>query len=339
MFSGPLDLPRQKLFEGWLIQQIADVDEAASLLSTSAVPYRCEMRRRDPAFSTHISRVQGPRTQLSRVRTTGAMTVHAQLPSDSYAMIFAVSGEVEHRVEGAVVSVRPGCGFLQSPTQRVKVQTPEHFEVLFLKLQREHLVQELENMLLRKIQAPLVFSSSCDMRDSAGQSFRRLVAHLCVRLGQTDLDREPKVKQSGLTLRTLEDGLITLLLDSQRHNYTRLLARNPEAGPWQVRAAEEFMSANAHLTLSLGDICLAAGVGSRTLQHSFQRRRGCSPMQFLRRLRLDGVYADLSRPDETATVTEIASRWNFLHFGRFAGEYSSRFGEKPSETAHRCRKA
>jgi len=337
MFSGALNQPRQKLFENWPVLQTADVEEAASLLSTAAVPYHCELRRPAFAFSTQISGLQGPRTHLSRVQTTGAMAVHAALPGDSYAIVLAVSGELEHRVDGKVVVVRSGCGFLQSPLQPVEVQTPNHFELMFLKLRREHLIQELEKMLLRSIQAPLAFSPRFEMRTAAGQSFRRLVASLCMHLGQGVKSPGPRKEENGLAARVLEDDLVTLLLDSQRHNYSRLLVRDQDAGPWQVRSAEEYMRANAHLTLSLGDICLAAGVGSRTLQHSFQRKRGCSPMQFLKSLRMERVHADLSRPDETATVTEVASRWGFLHFGRFAGEYQRQFGEKPSETARRAR--
>jgi len=52
---------------------------------------------------------------------------------------------------------------------------------------------------------------------------------------------------------------------------------------------------------------------------------------------MERVHADLSLAGSGATVTEVATRWGFLHFGRFAGDYQKQFGEKPSETLQRER--
>ena len=101
---------------------------------------------------------------------------------------------------------------------------------------------------------------------------------------------------------------------------------------------EEYIRANAHLPLTLGDICVAAGVNARTLQSSFRKKRACSPMQFLRQVRMQEVRAGLERPHENATVTSEAARWGFVHFGRFSHEYRTTFGELPSETLRRSRK-
>jgi transcriptional regulator GlxA family with amidase domain len=59
-------------------------------------------------------------------------------------------------------------------------------------------------------------------------------------------------------------------------------------------------------------------------------------MSYLRRLRLDHVRAELLKADpRLVSVTEVATRWGFLHQSRFAQQYRQRFGELPSATLHR----
>jgi AraC-like DNA-binding protein len=43
------------------------------------------------------------------------------------------------------------------------------------------------------------------------------------------------------------------------------------------------------------------------------------------------------RPDNTTSVTAVAARYGFTHFGRFAAAYRRRFGELPSVTFNRAR--
>ncbi|WP_080418328.1 helix-turn-helix domain-containing protein [Burkholderia ubonensis] len=40
----------------------------------------------------------------------------------------------------------------------------------------------------------------------------------------------------------------------------------------------------------------------------------------------------LHDPDETASITEIATRWGFAHLGQFATDYRKAFNERPSDT-------
>ena len=321
-------------------------DEAACRLSASAVPYRSELLSPVSAFSTRIESIQARRIQLSRVNTTGVMRVQALLPEEFYAVVVGVSGQLEHRVNGKAIVVEPDTAFCQSPLLDVEVRTPEQFEVLFVRLRREDLVCELEKRLLRQVHSPLTLSPDFALTTEAGQMFRRLAFDLCRVVNRPAVDARQGIGQCEARRDTpgttsvgdLEQQLVSLLLEAQRHNYTRLLSKSQDAGPWHVRAAEEYMSAHAGQALSLGDICAAAGVNSRTLQYSFRRKRGCTPMQFLRDLRLERVRGNLSQPDPATTVTSAASRWAFFHFGRFAAQYQARFGERPSETLERSRK-
>ncbi|MFD8458408.1 helix-turn-helix domain-containing protein [Streptomyces antimycoticus] len=56
-------------------------------------------------------------------------------------------------------------------------------------------------------------------------------------------------------------------------------------------------------------------------------------MAYLRRVRLAHAHHSLATADrETATVTEIATRWGFFHPARFAALYRETYGRSPSAT-------
>jgi AraC-like DNA-binding protein len=60
------------------------------------------------------------------------------------------------------------------------------------------------------------------------------------------------------------------------------------------------------------------------------------PKHFLLMRRMQFARRDLGKADPNATtVTEVATRYGFWHFGQFAGEYKSIFGELPSVTLAR----
>jgi AraC-like DNA-binding protein len=88
--------------------------------------------------------------------------------------------------------------------------------------------------------------------------------------------------------------------------------------------------------LYIAEICKTIGVSDRTLEVCCQEQLGMGPKRYLllRRLHLAWRALREAAPDAT-TVTEVATRYGFWHFGRFAGEYRSLLGESPSATLHR----
>ena len=88
--------------------------------------------------------------------------------------------------------------------------------------------------------------------------------------------------------------------------------------------------------LYIPELCRAIGVSERTLRACCQEQFGVGPKRYLQFRRLHLARRALRRGlPETTTVTEIATRYGFWHFGRFAGEYQSLFSEPPSSTLHR----
>ncbi|WFU05507.1 helix-turn-helix transcriptional regulator (plasmid) [Rhizobium sp. CB3171] len=83
------------------------------------------------------------------------------------------------------------------------------------------------------------------------------------------------------------------------------------------------------MPITITDMAAAAGVSVRALQINFRRFLNVTPMAYLRQLRLDGARQDLLTATPSATVSEIARRWGFIHQGRFSQEYRAAFGVLP----------
>lgn len=105
------------------------------------------------------------------------------------------------------------------------------------------------------------------------------------------------------------------------------------AKPVLLRQAIAFIHENAHRDITLSDIAAYVNVTPRSVQYTFRRYVGATPLEYLRGLRLNRAHRELQAADPSVdTVMAIAGRWGFGHAGRFSSMYKRRFGISPSET-------
>lgn len=104
------------------------------------------------------------------------------------------------------------------------------------------------------------------------------------------------------------------------------------AVPRDVKTAVEFMRTAICRPISMADLARHCGVPERTLSRHFRTFFDISPMRYLRQLRLAAAREVLLSGEPGISVTEVAERFEFNHFGRFAGQYRRSFGETPSTT-------
>jgi transcriptional regulator GlxA family with amidase domain len=89
--------------------------------------------------------------------------------------------------------------------------------------------------------------------------------------------------------------------------------------------------------MRIADLCRATGISPRTLGRAFQAIHDMSPSRYLLALRLaEARHALLSAHAGSETVTQVAMRFSFREFGRFAALYRREFGESPSATLRRA---
>lgn len=103
--------------------------------------------------------------------------------------------------------------------------------------------------------------------------------------------------------------------------------------PALLRRAIAFIEEHAETDIGIGDIARATYVTPRAIQLMFRRHRDCTPMEYLRRVRLHHAHQDLLAANRAhTTVAQIAARWGFAHTGRFAVYYRQVYGQSPHTT-------
>jgi AraC-like DNA-binding protein len=134
----------------------------------------------------------------------------------------------------------------------------------------------------------------------------------------------------------LEQALIEAMVGCLGHREAREDSVAQRQHELIMRRFRRVVEENPDQPLYVPELCSAIGVSERTLRVCCQEQLGLGPKRYLLLRRLHLARRALREGSPAAmTVTEIATRYGFWHFGRFAGEYRSLFGEPPSATLRR----
>jgi AraC-like DNA-binding protein len=245
-------------------------------------------------------------------------------------MDLPLAGCAETVQSGQLVMATPQRATLYRPGAGVSApRISRDCRLLSAKIEPAGLEAELESLLGHPVRAPLRLSRSFDLTSGPGRSLSRLV-----RLAGAELHDEGGLIYHPMIAGRLWHGILTGLLLAADHPYhDELTEQARPSRPRHVKRAIDVMEADPALPVTVHDLARIAGVGVRALQEGFHRHVGLSPMAYLRRLRLARAHEELrvySRGE--ATVASVASRWGFVHLGRFAAAYRRAYGVSPAET-------
>jgi AraC-like DNA-binding protein len=107
-----------------------------------------------------------------------------------------------------------------------------------------------------------------------------------------------------------------------------------------MRRAEEFLREHMDRPFSSRALCQATHMSERSIEMLFKEVYGISPRTWSQLARLNAARQELLKADvPLVSVTAVATRWGFYHFGRFSAAYRRLFGEVPSATILNRRRA
>jgi AraC-like DNA-binding protein len=290
-----------------------DAGEAAELLRPAFFPVDIT------PSGTDALRIRVKAEQLSLLSVgyldMGGEAVMRVADMPCYQIAVALSGHTVTKGpdrHGTTVTA-PGSATVFMPGRDVELTWSHDCAQLGIKIPSRELLRELEMLLDRAVNKPVEFAHRLDLATTASCSWLSLVGVLAREAGRVD----------GLLL-------------TQPHSYTDALsAEGRPASEAVVKEAIDLMRGHPESVWTTAELARATGVSARALQKAFARSGEVPPMTYLRHVRLHRVRAELgeeSRTRSSAAVTAVASRWGFVHLGRFAQQYRQLFGETPSQT-------
>ena len=88
--------------------------------------------------------------------------------------------------------------------------------------------------------------------------------------------------------------------------------------------------ANLQQPLTLTDLEEQSHYSGRQLQYMFRSKFNCTPMQFVRRQRLNYAMARLEQAQPNDTITVIARELGYRSMSSFSADFFRQFGAYPS---------
>jgi len=201
------------------------------------------------------------------------------------------------------------------------------FEQFIFRVEAAALQAKLSAVAGIAVARNIEFTTPSRFVSPALQRLRRMLEFMVA-----ELDREDgKVPPAALA--EFEQLLIVSFLTANRHNFSDLMERDlPRPAPWQVRLVEEYIDANWNRPITVEALASAAGASTRSVFKAFRESRHCSPMAFVKGIRLGNARRMLKQAEPTTSVVSVAFACGFLNPGHFARDYRLAFGELPSAT-------
>lgn len=314
------------LMDNHRIFQSSDLDQTRDHISRTYCPHRLSIGNRAGRLGAWLNH-----KRLSQIGV-GTMTYGTEVQisgvedQDFLLLMLPLRGTADIGLGRCRIQCDPARAVVASTVELDNMLWSADCSQIVVQINSAALDRHVALMTGAGLREPLRFAPEMDVARGA-VSWWRYVTMLIAELS----DQGGRSAQASIA--QLETLLIVKLLETQASNYSEQL--RPQASriaPQHVRRVERFIADNVGRPITLEELVEASGVSARALFDGFRRFRGCSPMAYLRSVRLDRVRQDLLAARDGETVTSIACRWGFYQFGRFAGQYRQAYGELPSET-------
>lgn len=98
-----------------------------------------------------------------------------------------------------------------------------------------------------------------------------------------------------------------------------------------------WIHANLHRPIGLTELEQRSAYSRRSLQYTFKRRFGCSPMHWIRHQRLQRALSQLQHPETDTSVRQVAEACGYTHLSAFGRDFRNQFDLRASDVLRQAR--
>lgn len=325
------------MLSGNLMHASFDFAETQAYLAAKGLGSRlagAHPSRSGKRFRSTINAVHGAGLYIAYMQYGADVEIDAPPERSDYGFSIPYGGIMASTAAGEMRACTRNRTVLASPGAPQRLFLAGETQRLALSIQQDLVRRRLNALSGEEIGGVVEFEPTLDVTSGPG---RLITSNM--ELIVAEQDRGTEVFADRLREAHFVESVLTTLLLYHPHSHRALLER-PVSAPASrdVKRALDYMHANLEEALTLEDLVDIAQVPGRTLNEHFRAFTGRAPMAYLREMRLHAARR-LLMSGEARSVTCVATRFGFLHLGRFSMTYLRTFGESPSETLVRaCRK-
>jgi len=306
--------------------QTRDLDEARERVAAVFCPHRLETIGARNLFDARHHHLPGQRLSLNYIEYGAKTLIAPGELGEFYLLQVPLEGGAEITNGRDCYVSTPDRAAILNPHLPTRMTWEAGTRQVLVQISRRAMQDHLDVHLGAPSDRALTFAGPLDLSTGPGAALKRLILWL---VAEADAGSPPI--GSGLMARQIETTLLSGLLEAPHDHAARLARQRSAPRPRHLRLAEGFIEAHLDQPITLEDVAGAAGISPRGLQLAFRDWRGTTPLTFWREARLARAHADLLAAPRGTTVTEIALRWGFTHFGRFSEHYRARYGLSPRD--------
>jgi AraC-like DNA-binding protein len=169
--------------------------------------------------------------------------------------------------------------------------------------------------------------------DKKFKDFNNMLSQVIEAEWKNILER-PNLYQDDDKLRAVENKILNTI--SYIFKEQKGVTFNLTKGEQTALKIKSFLLESLVEDITIDSIVSQFNISHKTLENSFKSLFGITPKHFLMLLKLNHSHEELLLNNEKVTnVSDIAIKWGFSNFGRFAQNYKALFGVLPSETLHK----